>query len=64
MKKKIFGSTLVLIILATVAPGQADVVGDQSRLSVSSPLSPSLEQVMCPPGKRLLLNERRRREGR
>ncbi len=56
MRKKIIGSAFTLIILAMAMPAQAEVVADQSRLSVASPLSPSLEQVMWLPGKRLMLN--------
>ncbi len=56
MKKKILVSAFTLIILAMAMPVQAEVVADQSRLSVASPLSPSLEQVMWLPGKRLMVN--------
>ncbi len=55
MKKKIYGSAFALIVMAMTMPVQADVIADQSRIKFSSPLSPSLDQVMLPSGALLLL---------
>lgn len=56
MKSKVYKIALALIIASATVPAQADIIADQSRISVFAPKSPNLDQVMFPKYRLDLLN--------
>lgn len=48
MMSKGFVATFALIVLAMSLPARADIIVDQSRISVWSPEAPSLDPVILP----------------
>lgn len=46
MKSKSFIAAFALIALAMSMPARADIIADQSRISVWSPAAPYLDQVI------------------
>jgi hypothetical protein len=50
MKSNVPMAAFFLILLSALVPARADIIADQSLISVSAPLAPSLDQIKCADG--------------
>lgn len=56
MTSKVFVTAFAIMLMSSLMPVKADVIADQSRISISSPLSPNLDLVLFPQMQVYLIN--------